>query len=215
MSIPGFLAEATIYRSRIAYQAAWASGETAGSGFDRVIPMAPVGGEICNAFCEKTCESDIKSRTGCSQSCTAKDCNEYTRPCTGCSNPCPGGQICRGVCTATSKDPSNCGTCGNACPSGVSCLNGTCGCPLGTTPCSGGCTNTKSDPHNCGGCGIACGAGQTCAGGACVPGCLVSCLDWNRCSQMCGTWPPTSVDAAQCWIGCLKPSVDCLNSTCG
>ena len=133
MNIPGFQAEATIYRSRIAYQAAWASRETAGSGFDRVIPMAPVGGDICNPFCE-ICESDISSRTGCSQSCTARNCNEYTRSCTGCSNPCQGGQICRGVCTDTSKDPSNCGTCGNACPSGVSCLNGACGCPSGQTP---------------------------------------------------------------------------------
>src|SRR5215472_17167729 len=121
MRVPGFGAEATIYKSQIAYQAVWASGEA--TGLDTAMPMLSVGEGICQPFCE-LCESDINSRTGCSQSCTAKNCNEYTRPCTGCSNPCEGGLLCRGVCTDPLTDPKNCGTCGNACPPGVSCQHG-------------------------------------------------------------------------------------------
>lgn len=214
MSIPGFEAEATIYRSRIAYQAAWASAEPAGSGFDGVTPMLGGNGGICNPFCE-LCESDINSRTGCSQSCTAKNCNEYTRPCTGCANPCEGGLMCRGVCTDPRNDPNNCGTCGNACPPGVTCNNGVCGCQPGQTLCNGRCTDLRTNPSNCGACGNACAAGQICEFGVCVPSnCPVFCSTWTSCEQQCGAWPP-GLDNYQCWLDCLGPTIDCLTSTCG
>src|SRR5271165_6234377 len=120
MSLPGFSAEVAIYRSTFTYQVGWASGEAAQSGVERgqVVPTIPVGGGggggFCNAGCE-LCESDINSRTGCSQSCIAKNCNEYTKPCRGCSNPCQGGQMCSGVCTDPTNDRNNCGGCGNVC----------------------------------------------------------------------------------------------------
>ena len=216
MSIPGFRAETTIYRSKITYQAAWASGEAVGSGVGpgQIVPMLPVNGGICIPFCD-LCESDASSRTGCSQTCTARNCNEFTRSCRGCSNPCEGGQFCGGICTETSNDPKNCGACGNVCSPGVTCNNGTCGCRPGLTLCSGTCTDTSSNPSNCGACGNACGGGKICQNGACVQAnCRVYCSDWNSCNQTCGAWPP-GLSNYQCWLDCLRPSVDCLTSTCG
>ena len=217
MSIPGFKGEASMYRSAIKYQLVWAAGETLGSGIysGQIIPSLPVGGDtgICAPFCE-ICESDIASRTGCSQSCTAKNCNEYTRSCTGCSNACQGGQFCAGVCTDTRKDANNCGGCGNKCSPGVTCQNGTCGCPPGEVICNGGCTDTSSNPFNCGACGNACGAGQICQNGTCVQAnCRVFCSTWVSCNQTCGAWPP-GLGNYQCWLDCLGPDIDCLTATC-
>ncbi|SRR5579871_1667136 len=214
MSMPGFSAEVAIYRSTMTYQALWVSGEAAGSGADpaQLIPMLPVGG-ICTPLCDP-CESDIGSRTGCSQTCTARDCSEYKKLCHGCSNPCEGGQFCGGICTDTSNDRNNCGVCGNVCPPGVTCHNGTCGCLPGQTNCSGTCRDISIDPQNCGACGNACGVGMVCQNGACVQAnCRVYCSDWNSCIQKCGPWPP-DFGSAPCWLDCLRPSVDCLNSTC-
>jgi hypothetical protein len=219
MSIPGFRADAAIYRSRNSYQTAWAPG-AAVFGVDpgQVIPAAPVvggsGSGFCIPFCEP-CESDISTRTGCSQSCTAKNCNEFTRTCTGCSNPCEGGQICRGVCTNPSTDRNNCGGCGNVCSPGVSCQNGVCGCRPGQILCNGTCTDTNNNPSNCGTCGNACAAGDICQNGGCVhPNCQVFCSTWNSCTQQCGAWPP-GLSNYQCWFDCLGPSIDCLTSLCG
>ena len=44
-------------------------------------------------------------------------------------------------------------------------------------------------------------------------GCTVECADWNSCNQTCGEWPP-GLSNYNCWLDCLKPSVNCLNSTC-
>jgi hypothetical protein len=214
MSMPGFSAEATIYRSTMIYQAAWASGEAAGSGVDpaNFISMLPNGG-ICAPVCDP-CDSDVHSRTGCSQTCTARDCTEFTRLCHGCSNPCEGGQFCGGICTDTSSDRNNCGGCGNVCPPGVSCHNGSCGCLPGQTNCSGTCRDTTNDPQNCGACGNACGVGKVCQDGTCVEAnCRVFCSTWNSCNQTCGQWPP-GLGNSQCWLNCLSPVIDCLNSTC-
>jgi len=218
MRMPGFRAEVTIYRSTFTYQVGWAWGEGTRSGGEpgQVVPMVPVGGGegFCNAGCE-ICESDINSRTGCSQSCTAKNCHEYTKPCTGCSNPCQGGKMCRGICTDPSNDRNNCGGCGNVCSLGVSCQNGTCGCPPGQVTCNGACTNTNSNPSNCGACANACGVGQICQNGTCVEAnCQVFCSEWDTCNQTCGAWPP-GLSNYQCWFDCLRPSIDCLTSTCG
>jgi stigma-specific protein Stig1 len=216
MRMPGFTAEATIYRSTNTYQAAWASAEAAGSGVDpmQVIPMLPVDGGICTPFCD-LCESDVTSPTGCSHTCTAKNCNEFKTSCHPCSNPCEGGQFCGGFCKDTSSDPKNCGACGNVCPPGVTCQNGTCGCPPGQTICNGICTDTSSNSSNCGACGNACRAGEICQNGACVQAnCRVYCSTWNSCNQTCGKWPP-DFGNYQCWFDCLGPSINCLTSTCG
>ena len=45
-------------------------------------------------------------------------------------------------------------------------------------------------------------------------GCTVSCDDWISCNQECGQWPP-GLSNYECWLDCLKPTVDCLNGpTC-
>lgn len=217
MRVPGFDAESTIYKSALTYQGAWTWGEATGSsvGPSQLTDRLGVGGGagFCTPFCD-LCESDVGSPTGCSKECTAKNCNEYTASCRGCSNPCPGGRFCSGLCKDISSDPNNCGACGNVCAPGVSCLNGTCGCPPGQTRCSGGCTNTSSNSQNCGACGHACGDGQICQNGTCVQAnCRVYCSDWNHCNQTCGKWPP-DLSNYQCWFDCLSPSISCLTSTC-
>lgn len=42
-------------------------------------------------------------------------------------------------------------------------------------------------------------------------GCTVSCDDWISCNNKCGGWPP-GLSNYGCWLDCLKPTVDCLNS---
>ena len=45
-------------------------------------------------------------------------------------------------------------------------------------------------------------------------GCTISCDDWVGCNNQCGGWPP-GLSNYQCWLDCLKPTVDCLQgSTC-
>ena len=214
-NMPGFTAETSLYKTSGHYQI---GRQVVNLPIQMINPIYPtminLGGGNCIPFCE-LCESDFGTRTGCSQTCTAKNCNKFTRPCSGCSNPCAGGQFCGGICTDTSHDRNNCGACGNVCPPGVSCSNGTCGCLPGQTICSGTCRDTRSDPQNCGACGNACGVGQICRGGACVaPSCTVLCSTWNLCNQTCGAWPP-GLSNYQCWLDCLSPSVNCLNSACG
>jgi len=219
MSLPGFSAEVAIYRRTFTYQAGWGPAQTTRLGAEtgRIVPMIPGGGGggggFCNPGCE-TCESDGSSPTGCSQSCIAKNCNEYTRSCRGCSNPCEGGQMCGNVCTDPNTDRNNCGGCGNVCSPGVSCHNGTCGCAPGQVICNGVCTNTNVNPSNCGSCGNVCSAGHICQNGTCVEAnCQVFCSEWDNCNQTCGAWPP-GLSNYQCWFDCLRPSIDCLTSTC-
>ena len=45
------------------------------------------------------------------------------------------------------------------------------------------------------------------------PGCTVSCDEWSTCNQTCGQWPP-GFSNYDCWLNCLKPSIDCLNGMC-
>jgi hypothetical protein len=45
-------------------------------------------------------------------------------------------------------------------------------------------------------------------------GCTVSCSEWTGCNNKCGEWPP-GLSNYQCWLDCLKPSIDCLQRTCG
>jgi len=222
ISLPGFRAEATIYRSSVIYQGVWAAAAAARSGVDPQLgPRLGTGGGgddgggVCSPGCLPPCDGDINSPTGCSQECIAKNCNHFQQSCRGCANPCPGGQFCNRVCKDTSSDRNNCGGCGNVCPPGVPCRSGVCGCLPGQTLCNGVCRSLSGDPQNCGACGHACGAGQVCQDGNCVAGnCRVFCSTWNSCNQTCGSWPP-GFSNAQCWLDCLQSSVDCLNSTCG
>lgn len=216
MSIPGFRAEVTIYRSSITYRAAWTSGEALGLGVDpQFIAALERGGAVFPAACT-ACSSDISFPTGCSKECFDKFGNSTgQQACSGCANACAGGRFCNGICRDIKNDRNNCGACGNVCPPGVSCVNGACGCPPGQITCSGKCTSTNVDPKNCGACGIVCGTGQICQDGRCVEAnCRVFCSTWNSCIQKCGPWPPDSIGAAGCWKDCLVGETSCLNSTC-
>jgi hypothetical protein len=45
-------------------------------------------------------------------------------------------------------------------------------------------------------------------------GCTTSCSEWIGCNDKCGAWPP-GLSNSQCWLDCLKPSTDCLQTACG
>lgn len=214
MSVPGFRAEATIYRSTIAYQSVWGRAVTSGSDADPVRPTRSADGRICEPNCT-SCVSTVDSPTGCIMRCLTLDCEEGYVPCRGCASPCNGGQFCNGLCTDTNTSPFNCGACGNQCPAGVGCVNGVCGCSPGYTNCPSGCKDTSSDPSNCGTCGNVCSCQQICQNGACVaaPNCPVFCSLWNYCNQTCGEWPP-GITSAGCWESCLQVPISCLNSLC-
>jgi hypothetical protein len=45
-------------------------------------------------------------------------------------------------------------------------------------------------------------------------GCTILCDDWISCNNKCGAWPP-GLSNYQCWLDCLRPTIDCLQgSTC-
>ena len=97
------------------------------------------------------------------------------------------------TCVDLQSDADNCGGCGNACPNGISCVAGSCLCPLDAEQCGDVCTNTDTDPENCGGCGQACDPGEVCNGGACLAACDAgleqcgnACVDTQTSVDHCG-----------------------------
>jgi hypothetical protein len=174
MNLPGFSGDFSLYKSRVYYQTAALSRDAFGSLVSMALPIRNglAGGNEgpnCRPHCYP-CASSLESATGCSVSCLSAYCDLSETVCSGCANPCKGGQFCNGICTNTSSNPNNCGGCGHVCPSGLTCTNGVCGCAPGLTLCNGVCTDTSSDPNNCGTCGTSCGS-DPCLGGQCPPPC--------------------------------------------
>jgi hypothetical protein len=172
VNLPGFSGDSSLYRSNTYYQTTSLSGDVAGSPITMALPIRNGGGNggpRCHPHCDP-CTSSIDSPTGCGKSCRTADCEPNQQACTGCANPCEGGQFCNGICTDTSSDLNNCGGCGHVCASGLMCSNGVCACAPGLTFCNGICTNTSSDQNNCGTCGNSCGT-DPCLGGLCPPPC--------------------------------------------
>jgi hypothetical protein len=204
MHIPGFRAEASLYRSGGHYATVSSLGLTSPSLISPVaVPALAVSGPhprllprgaSCPTSAPICCEYDPESAK-CIGGCCAK-----------AANCCPDGKQGPGNrCTNVYSDPANCGRCGNQCPSNEKCLNGACTfCSPGQTPCgseccssvevcqngqcvcpapslicNGICTGVLTDPNNCGCCGsgCACSGSEVCCNGICtgnVPGVLNS-----------------------------------------
>jgi hypothetical protein len=162
VNVPGFSADASLYKSRARYRTADQSGYDSGSA----VTMAIRGGGFCIPRCGP-CTSSLGFPTGCGQSCLTNTCDNKEQSCSGCSNPCWGGHFCGGKCKNTSSDPNNCGACGNVCAGGATCTNGVCACPPGLMNCNGTCVDTSSDPNNCSACGVTCSGSQVCCKGTC------------------------------------------------
>ncbi len=143
MRLPGFEADAAVYRSSRSYATLSAparGGSETGSQVDLFSEVTP-------AACYEHC---FENPLSCSRDCIST-CGYNT------STPlCLSGETC---CTSLNRETFEC------CTSGEVCLNGACSsCPSGLTACSGVCVNLQNDPNNCGGCR------QTCIGGTCVAG---------------------------------------------
>lgn len=185
MRLPGFGAEAAVYRCSRSYVSlfgsSWNVHETA-SQVDftgLVIPSA------CSSHCldnPKTCTKDCWSTCGppsssplcspghacCIGAGGTNECCPVGGTCVNGACACPSGLTdCAGTCVDLNSDPSNCGRCGVRCSSGA-CQNSQCVCSLPTpTNCNGTCTSLFNDPSNCGACGRVCPPWNFCDGGQC------------------------------------------------
>src|SRR5215469_8572022 len=105
MNIPGFAADASLYRTSKHY---FLAARMAGLAAMRIGLVPSIG--RCLVGCGP-CVEDGDSPTGCSITCQRADCSTSTRQCTGCAHtttcgPCTGtktcctGPFCEGVaCT--------------------------------------------------------------------------------------------------------------------
>ena len=104
MTVPGFTAEVSLYQTSGSYRQAarWAGRADARLGPAQL--LLPDGG-FCHPTCG-ACVSDPDSPTGCSRFCILANCDDVTRPCTGCHPPpvctCTTKRCCNGVCTTSS-----------------------------------------------------------------------------------------------------------------
>ena len=215
MKLPGFFADAAVYRSSLHYRSV--SGSSAGvPGFS---PEAQIYPAVCSPYCGP-CLPDDSSSTGCTKTCRTTACEDFDLPCRGCKITCsPGFSLCGTKCVDLSNDPANCGTCGLVCANGF-CANGVCGCPPGLTACGGACVNLSNDPNNCGACGISCsGSGGVCTNStcACPPGfavCAITCTDLSSDPKncgICGNFCATGVCANGTCVPCPPGLTGCLS----
>jgi hypothetical protein len=135
-------------------------------------------GDTCDPFTDLCCNGV------CTNICTDTNCG-------GCGRAvAPGQRCCPPSCTPTPLGTdANCSGCGDVCTRGRTCRNGSCQCPLGTTPCGptccpagrsccgsdccapgltccgGVCVDLQTDEQNCGSCGSPCFPGQVCVSG--------------------------------------------------
>ena len=115
MNMPGFAADASLYRTSQHYflTAGMAGLATMRMGLASSMQPSPDGfpdGQFCHPGCGP-CVEDTDSSTGCSRTCINAQCDDHTIQCTGCSHtttcgPCTGtktcctGPFCQGVaCT--------------------------------------------------------------------------------------------------------------------
>ena len=229
MTMPGFSAETSLYRTSIQYSSTWVLVQAGGAMpqlFCRVTDC-PCQYEQCRKAggtvvpgpqppCFYTCEV----KPGCTCKTGETCCNPFTNFC------CPPGETCCNpetkFCCRQGQTPCCAPGRNFCCPPGQLCCdpeNNVC-CPTGTVCCGGGCcapphqccgtscTDIKTDPVNCGFCGNVCGRDQICANGQCVcpPGlapCLGGCVDLRADSFNCGT----------CGNAC-GPGQTCVNGQC-
>jgi Stigma-specific protein, Stig1 len=209
MNMPGFSADASLYRSTAHYVRIWSPHESLPG---LVMPARTFGppppptcttvcspcDNNCQRSCTITCNGVSTKRTG---SCCGENftCKNGTCVCPAPNTICatPGGSLC----TNLNNDPNNCGSCGQTCIGGT-CQSGKCVCPAGESMCFGTCVDLGSDPQNCGSCGTFCKAGETCCG---------ACTNTNFDAFNCGSC------GNNCWavLGFLGANVPlCLWGIC-
>jgi hypothetical protein len=116
----------------------------------------PEGMEPCKDVCTQSCSSGYyldpnscqctteascdQGQTLCNDQCVSTDCPSHQLFDHGscqCMNRCSAGQdYCNESCIDVVNDVTNCGSCGNACAQGMSCIAGTCDCPVGYDYCA-------------------------------------------------------------------------------
>jgi hypothetical protein len=222
-TLPTWTAEASIYqRSRYSYCApltglslAWTQSRGQPG---HVLPFSPLPCGTCGP-----CVQDETSFTGCTEICWTRrppggTCDEYDRPCRGCTITCPTGFTrCGTGCVDLANDAANCGSCRNACAANEVCQGGRCVCAPPSSLCGGACCAPGS--VCCG--GACCAPGSVCCGGACcapgsmccgVPGvCGSPCPDGIHC---CPSGKCTA-DSTGCCTGVLCPDgITCCQHGC-
>jgi hypothetical protein len=169
MTMPGFNAETSLYRTSVHYGSTQALVQATGVFPELVCRVTDcpclynqcrkAGGTVepgPGPPCFYTCEA----KPGCTCQPGQECCNPFTNFCCPagetCCNPetkfcCPSGHTC---CSNTHKDA--------CCPPGLLCCD----------PANNGCADITTDPSNCGRCGNACDQCQYCVDGPFVNSCV-------------------------------------------
>jgi hypothetical protein len=230
MGTPGFVAEYSLYTSKVHYYAAAALAQAAGATLQdfslpvsrrvslREVPLAP-SGRSCDPLCllDET-GACVRNCIYCTPHQPIDECQEFTEPCNSC---CPSG---RDPCYAPHKARFCCPPGEHCCDSQTNfccaeqccfdagyyccrdseyCCGGAC-CPQGSACCNGNCTPLGTD-QNCSGCGDDCRtstSGKKCVGGQCVcpPG-------LSPCGNSC-------CPSGACCNGVCCPGMGCCNGNC-
>ena len=160
MALPGFNANASLYRSAAHYVSTHGWSESDGATFEvdgTILPYINI--------------SEFRSRTTFEPAKLFKVCG----PCNSqCEKTC-GESLFSGcpILFFSTTHTENC------CTGGTVCANGTCVCPPNLTLCNGTCVDLLSSDSNCSRCGVRCSIKQQCCSGACK--------DLGTDPQNCGT----------------------------
>jgi Stigma-specific protein, Stig1 len=199
MTLPGFDAERSLYKSSTIYRSYSGRGQSSSVVAEEDI-IEPAF--VCNPTKLQSCMNDNQIPSSIREVVCVRlygDCSLFQgRTCTGsgdsreCTSspvvtcgglPCPPPlACCDGVCTNLTLDAEHCGNCLTSCGPTHCCINGACR------------TNTRTDPQNCGTCGVVCPPGTSCSGGWCVTGAGALPLNSNSNYLLvnCDTYPNCS-----------------------
>ena len=146
MNLPGFTAEASVYKTRRHYRVACTPHVLVdGRG---VLPHR-IEQKIYPAFQDQNCLNDCLQN--CGSVCVGSDKGSCIRICAR------ENAACRISCEIPGNPPNGGG--------------GMTACAPGLINCSGLCVDASVDPSNCGGCGVMCPTGSPCCGGGCGTSC--------------------------------------------
>ena len=198
MSLPGFAAECSLFRTHQHYRMGAIVAVLGDAG--KVVPKQTTDcvsgyGTPQGARLQPTLSPRLPRNGGGNGGCQI-DCTACDRNCRKtCTNSCTGRSVTLSCCTL-----------------GFSCQNGRCVCPSPKTLCGSVCTDTSSDPNNCSQCGVQCRNGQTCQQGGCFPTPPVCGPCQNGFMTCCSFVSP---DQRQCGVSacCASGEVSC-NGTC-
>ena len=182
MTLPGFSAGLSLYRSALRYCLSAAHDQAGGVILQELPSQTPSSDLTIGPFPHLLCEPCLLDPIlGCAKQCVSCPGPVPDERCTPIRLPCPASDCCppgQGPCYLSGASKFCCQpgqSCCNpeksfCCPQGWSCCdpeNKVC-CPPGATCCFGTCVDVSSDPQNCGSCRSACSQGLTCVNGQCV-----------------------------------------------